>query len=180
MTRQKDFRIIRFLKAGFVFKELLLCKEKNVRETHYRIYFVGLSLLLKTLPWCLIGQSEGKTIRFHLFILELITDIQKKWIVKSASQPVKWIYLLLPFVKSALYHGTSVLSQRPNFLIPTLLFVARTDQESVVLDRGLPFLQEGTWVDAQVCVWHERWQHIFSGMLTWEFKNSAVVWNLIV
>lgn len=83
--------------------------------------------------------------------------------MKSANQSVKWTYLLMPFVKPALYHGTPALSHRPNFLIPTLLFVGRIDYKSVLLDRGLPFLQEGTWVDAQVCIWHERWQHIFSG-----------------
>lgn len=64
--------------------------------------------------------------------------------MKSANQSVKWTYLLMPFAKPSLYHGTPALSQGPNFLIPSLLFFGRIDYESVLLDRGLPFLQEGT------------------------------------
>lgn len=133
-------------------------QKKEYKRLLIKTFFVGLSLLLKTLPWWLKGRSEGKTIRFHIFILKLITDIQKKCSMKSAS-------LLVDIFAHAFCKISSmspVLSQRPNFLIPTLLFVARTVYKWVLMDRELPFLLEGTWVDDQVCVWHERWQH-FSG-----------------
>lgn len=68
-----------------------------------KFYSVGVSLLLKTSPWWLKVQSEGKTITFNLLILKLITDTQKKCVMTSASPSVKWTYLLMPFVKSALY-----------------------------------------------------------------------------
>lgn len=95
--------------------------------------------------------------------------------MKSASQPVG--ILLLSFVKSTLDHGTPVLSQRPNFLIPTLQFVARTDNKSFCWIEGCHFCRKEHELFLR-SVYGMKGESMFFlsvGMLTSVSKNSAVI-----
>lgn len=158
---------------------LVVCKEIMQEKLLIKFYSVGVSLLLKTSPWWLKVQSEGKTITFNLLILKLITDTQKKCVMTSASPSVKWTYLLMPFVKSALYLLYCLWGLTFWFLYFCLLLEKFISQFCWI--EGCHFFRkEHEWMLRSVYGMKSGNNFQGVGMLTWVSKNAAVVWNLIV